>query len=64
MIERNARPVAQLRAVPAEQNALEAMADLYRTLPDDAAKDWEADSKSLKLRDSYLNKAFRDPWVS
>ena len=46
IIERNHRKVAKLVPGQFEQNAIEAMADLYSTLPDDAAATWEADSKS------------------
>ena len=44
VIERNHEQVARLLPGPARQTALEAMADLYRTLPEDAATTWEADS--------------------
>ena len=37
VIERNREQVARLLPGPARQTALEAMADLYRTLPEDAA---------------------------
>jgi len=45
VIERNRQQVARLLPGPARQTALEAMADLYRTLPDNAAATWEADSR-------------------
>jgi len=45
VIERNGEPVARLVPSPARQTALEAMADLYRTLPKEAAATWEADSR-------------------
>ena len=45
VIERNHRQVARLVPSPGRQTAFEAMADLYRTLPEDAAAKWEADSK-------------------
>jgi antitoxin (DNA-binding transcriptional repressor) of toxin-antitoxin stability system len=45
VIERNREQVARLLPGPARQTALEAMADLYRTLPEDAAATWEADSR-------------------
>jgi len=45
VIERNSRRVARFTATPAQQSALEAMADLYRTLPEDVAVGWEVDSR-------------------
>jgi antitoxin (DNA-binding transcriptional repressor) of toxin-antitoxin stability system len=64
VIERNHQQVARLLAGPARQTALEAMADLYRTLPEDAAATWEADSRKGRWRGSRLDKGVRDPWVS
>lgn len=63
VIERNGQQVARLLPGPARQSALEAMADLYRTLPDDAAATWEADSRKGQWR-SRLDKGIRDPWAS
>ena len=51
-ILRNSRIVARLTAAAVEQNALEAMSDLYRTLPEDAAAGWEADIRRQRLKDS------------
>jgi len=45
IIERNREEVARLIPGPARQTALEAMGDLYRTLPEAAAATWEADSR-------------------
>ena len=64
VIERNGQQVARLLPGPAQQTALEAMADLYRTLPDDAAATWEADSRKGRWRGSRLDKGIRDPWAS
>ena len=64
VIERNRQQVARLLPGPARQTALEAMADLYRTLPDDAATTWEADSRQGRWRGSRLDKGIRDPWAS
>lgn len=64
VIERNGQQVAQLLPGPARQTALEAMADLYRTLPDDAGHTWEADSRKGRWRGSLLDKGVRDPWAS
>lgn len=64
MIERNHRQVARLIPGPGRLTALEALADLYRTLPEDAAARWEADSRAAGLRDERLPKGVRDPWAS
>ena len=64
VIERNREQIARLVPGPARQNALEAMADLYRTLPEDAASAWEADSRRGRWKGSRLDKGIRDPWAS
>ena len=64
VIERNRQQVARLVPGPAQQTALEAMADLYRTLPEDAAATWEADSRRGRWKGSRLDKGVRDPWAS
>jgi antitoxin (DNA-binding transcriptional repressor) of toxin-antitoxin stability system len=64
VIERNREQVARLLPGPARQTALEAMADLYRTLPEDAAATWEADGRKGRWRGSRLDKGIRDPWAS
>ncbi len=64
VIERNREQVARLLPGPAQQTALEAMADLYRTLPEDAAATWEADSRKGRWKGSRLDKGIRDPWAS
>ena len=64
VIERNREQVARLLPGPARQTALEAMADLYRTLPEDAAATWEADSRRGRWKGSRLDKGVRDPWAS
>ena len=64
VIERNGQEVARLLPGPARQTALEAMADLYRTLPDSAGVTWEADSRKGRWRGSRLDKGVRDPWAS
>jgi antitoxin (DNA-binding transcriptional repressor) of toxin-antitoxin stability system len=63
-IERNNREVARLVPGPGRQTAFEAMADLYRTLPEDAAATWEADSKRGRWKGRKLNNGIRDPWAS
>ena len=64
VVERNSRQVARITAAPGEQNALEAMADLYRTLSEEAANEWEMDIRRQRLKGSRLDKALRDPWRS
>ena len=64
VIERNREQVARLLPGPARQTALQAMADLYRTLPEDAAATWEADSRRGRWKGSRLDKGVRDPWAS
>jgi antitoxin (DNA-binding transcriptional repressor) of toxin-antitoxin stability system len=64
VIERNHRQIARLIPGPGRLTALEALADLYRTLPEDAGATWEADSRALGLRGERLPKGVRDPWAS
>ena len=64
VIERNREQIARLIPGPGRQTALEAMADLYRTLPEDAATTWEADSRKGRWKGSRLDKGLRDPWAS
>jgi antitoxin (DNA-binding transcriptional repressor) of toxin-antitoxin stability system len=64
VIERNHRQVARLIPGPGRLTALEALADLYRTLPQDAAATWEADSRHVSLRGERLPKGVRNPWAS
>jgi len=64
VIERNHEQVARLLPGPGRQTALQAMADLYRTLPEDAAATWEADSRRGRWKGGRLDKGVRDPWAS
>lgn len=64
VIERNREQVARLLPGPAQQTALEAMADLYPTLPEDAASTWETDSRKGRWKGARLDKGIRDPWAS
>lgn len=64
VIERNREQVARLLPGRARQTALEAMADLYRTLPEEAAAKWEADSRRGRWKGTRLDKGVRDPWAS
>ena len=62
VIERNHRQVARLVPVPGHQAALEATADLYRTLPEDAAEDWRESARAAL--DETVEDEVRDPWVT
>lgn len=59
-IERNHTRVACLVPRPARQTALQAMADLYRTLDPNDAGAWLDDSRGRQSLDQTL----RDPWRS
>jgi prevent-host-death family protein len=60
IITRNNSPVARLIPGPATMTAAEAFADLYRTLPQEAGKNWLADSRL----DDDMTGEVRDPWAS
>lgn len=62
LIERNHQMVARILPGTARQTALEAMADLYRTLPEDAAAGWLESGRQAFA--SQLDKDVRDPWAS
>ena len=64
VVERNGQEVARLLPGAARQSALEAMGDLYRTLPDSAGVTWEGDSRRGRWKGSRLDKGIRDPWTS
>jgi len=61
VIERNHRPIARIVPGPGRQTALEAMADLYRTLPEDAGASWLEDSRDAA---GTVDREIRDPWAS
>ena len=61
VIIRNNHQVAKIIPGPATMTALEAMADLYRTLPDKAGKEWVRDGRE-GAPDSLTR--LRDPWGS
>jgi antitoxin (DNA-binding transcriptional repressor) of toxin-antitoxin stability system len=58
IILRNDHPIARLIPGSAFRTALEAMADLHRTLTDEAAKGWVAESRLPGTIDAEA----RDPW--
>jgi antitoxin (DNA-binding transcriptional repressor) of toxin-antitoxin stability system len=58
-IERNNRRIARLVPGPGRQTALEAMADLYRTLAPEAAEGWAEAGKEMG---ESVEKGVRDPW--
>lgn len=61
IVTRNKQQVAKIVPGPAHLTALEAMADLYRTLPADAAASWPRDSRR---RGGNLKVEARDPWAT
>ncbi|MCJ7795222.1 MAG: type II toxin-antitoxin system Phd/YefM family antitoxin [Thermoleophilia bacterium] len=63
IVERNHRQVARILPGRGHQTALEAMAGLYRTLPDPAGADWLANSRDLPGVGDLADEA-RDPWAS
>ena len=61
LIIRNNHQVAKVIPGPAIMTALEAMSDLYKTLPDDAGSTWLKESREAS---SAGLSEVRDPWVS
>ena len=62
VVVRNQRQIARLIPEPPEQNALEVLGDLYRTLDDETA-----DALSETISNSRKNGSLgelRNPWVS
>jgi len=60
IIIRNNRKIARLLPGAPHMTALEAMADIYQTLPPDAARDWNKESRLPQT----LKKGIEDPWDS
>jgi antitoxin (DNA-binding transcriptional repressor) of toxin-antitoxin stability system len=58
-IERNRQVVARVLPGVREQNALEAMADLYQRLPTSAAATWEEETRGAVGR---FDDTLPDPW--
>ncbi len=60
VVLRNNQPVAKLVPGAPRMTALEALADLYRTLPDAEGAAWLKDARRV---DRQLRKQVRDPWA-
>ena len=58
IVVRNKQPVAKLVPGAPRLTALEALADLYRTLPDKEGARWLGDSRRVERR-----RRMRDPWA-
>ena len=64
LVIRNQKPIARLVPEPPEQNALEVLGDLYRTLDDGTADALvEAMKSGRKTKRGTLNE-LRNPWAS
>lgn len=61
IVVRNNHEVARLIPGPSTMTALEAMADIYRALPEDAGDKWLEDARR---RSETLKRGVRDPWAS
>lgn len=61
IVVRNNHEVARIIPGPSLMTAIEAMSDLYRTLPEKAAADWLKDTRSAGGK---LKEEMRDPWES
>ena len=59
VLVRNKHKIARILPGSPYLTAVEAMSDLFRTLPEDAARDWEKESRI----DSTI-KDMKDPWES
>lgn len=62
VIVRNNQAVARLIPGSTHQTALEAMVDLYRTLPEKAAAGWLIDSRHPG--ETELDQELKDPWAT
>jgi prevent-host-death family protein len=60
IILRNNHPVAKLVPGAPRRTALDALADLYRTLPDKEGAAWLRDARTM---DRPLGRQVRDPWA-
>ena len=57
ILVRNKHKIAKITPGSPHLTALEAMSDLYRTLPDNAAKDWVEEGRNVELKGEI-----DDPW--
>ncbi len=60
IVLRNNHPIARMIPGSPHRTALEAMADLYRTIAPEAAEKWLEDSKT----GGALERELKDPWAS
>jgi antitoxin (DNA-binding transcriptional repressor) of toxin-antitoxin stability system len=60
VVLRNNQPVARLVPGAPRMTAIEALGDLYRTLPDAEGKAWLEDAGRMDRR---LRRQVRDPWA-
>lgn len=58
ILYRNKHRIARIIPGSPHLTATEAMSDLYRTIPDDAAVSWVEESRT----ENYLKKEAYDPW--
>ena len=62
-IERNHQQIARLVPGGRFMTALEAMADIYKTLPEPAARGWEKAGRA-RTGEKPGSRGVRDPWAS
>lgn len=61
VVIRNNHEVARIIPAPSRMTALEAMTDIYRTLPEDAGAGWLKDSRKSETRHAAK---VHNPWAS
>lgn len=61
IVERAGQPVVRVSPTAGEQTAAQALADLYRMLPPEAAEGWLDDARRSG---AALDETQRDPWAS
>ena len=64
VVIRNQKPIARLVPEPPEQNALEVLGDLYRTLDDGTANALAEAIESGRKGNRGTLKGLRNPWAS
>jgi antitoxin (DNA-binding transcriptional repressor) of toxin-antitoxin stability system len=60
VVLRNSHPVARILPGAPRMTALEALADLYRTMPDSEGAAWVRDARRA---DDKRRRRLRDPWA-